>query len=177
MSALRLLREVEVVSGVTNLNVTDVFSADYDIYKIQTTGLSTTVASSEAYDLRFINASGSIMDNTAYDYGFEIMKAETSFSVGQSTSGNDIDNFFALAKDGGFTGGQTGYVFDPFNPNTYTFVINQLAHTVSANMRSYKQIGVLHELISITGFSLKGESDGALDAGIIRVYGLHVEDS
>ena len=88
MSALRLLREVEVVSGVTNLNVTDVFSADYDIYKIQTTGLSTTVSSSEAFDLRFINASGSIMDNTVYDYGFEIMKAETSFSVDLEAGGS-----------------------------------------------------------------------------------------
>ena len=53
MSNLRLLNQTTVSSAVTTVNITDVFSADYDIYKIV---LSNTTASSTIdLDLKFIN--------------------------------------------------------------------------------------------------------------------------
>ena len=44
MSNLRLINETTAIAGVTTINITDIFSADYDIYKIvfTTDGNSTT---------------------------------------------------------------------------------------------------------------------------------------
>ena len=34
MSALRLIKQTEITSSVSSVDITDVFSADFDIYKI-----------------------------------------------------------------------------------------------------------------------------------------------
>ena len=39
MSNLRLINETEVSSGVTTVNITDIFSADFDIYQIEFAGI------------------------------------------------------------------------------------------------------------------------------------------
>ena len=52
MSALRLINETTVSSSVSSVNVTDVFSSDFDIYKIT----SDLFFNSQTWvQLRFIN--------------------------------------------------------------------------------------------------------------------------
>ena len=61
----RLLNESSG-TGVTTLSVTDVFTSDFDIYKIK---ISCVSASEQETDLRFINSSGTIVTASNYDYG------------------------------------------------------------------------------------------------------------
>ena len=50
MSNLRLINETNVTSSTSTVNVTDVFSADYDIYKITLELLDHThIAASETF--------------------------------------------------------------------------------------------------------------------------------
>ena len=42
MSNLRLINETSITSSVSSVNVEDVFTDDFDIYKITSTGVSTT---------------------------------------------------------------------------------------------------------------------------------------
>ena len=39
MSSLRLLTEQQVTSSVTTINITDVFTADFDAYKVIFSGI------------------------------------------------------------------------------------------------------------------------------------------
>jgi hypothetical protein len=80
MSNLRLINETTVSASTSSVDVTDVFSADYDIYKITTNNFSTVGTTQTALDLRFLNTSGSVITNSKYDYAYLNMKADTTFA-------------------------------------------------------------------------------------------------
>ena len=65
MSNLRLLNETSVTSGVASVSLTDVFTSDFDVYKIVFTDME---IQTEGYnEMRFINSSGSIVSSATYD--------------------------------------------------------------------------------------------------------------
>ena len=53
MSALRLINETEITSSVSSVNVTDVFSADFDIYKVTTDNMI-SASGTPALDLKYL---------------------------------------------------------------------------------------------------------------------------
>ena len=63
MSNLRLINETSVQSGVASVNITDVFSADYDIYKIVVPNMLTVGDASTDVAIRLISASGTLSGN------------------------------------------------------------------------------------------------------------------
>ena len=67
MSNLRLINETTVTSA-SNISVTDVFSADFDIYNVTVSNLSSdNVSHSNAY-VRLVNSSGSLVTASNYDF-------------------------------------------------------------------------------------------------------------
>ena len=79
MSNLRLINETTVSSSVTLVNVTDVFTSDFDIYKIV---LSDTVSdfNTSDLDMRFINSSGSVISSSDYQYAWLRVRSDSSFN-------------------------------------------------------------------------------------------------
>ena len=65
MSNLRLLNETTVTSGVSTISTTDVFSSDFDIFKITLEGFYASTI--DYFYLRLINSSGSVIATT-YSY-------------------------------------------------------------------------------------------------------------
>ena len=69
MSNLRLINET--ITTVSNtVSITDVFSADFDIYKIVISGLTDqdTNVANEINGIRLINSGGSVITSSDYDY-------------------------------------------------------------------------------------------------------------
>ena len=64
MSNLRLLNETTATS-VSTMSVTDVFTTDFDIYKIS---LHSSSATEKEDHIQFINSSGSVISSSNYDY-------------------------------------------------------------------------------------------------------------
>ena len=60
MSNLRLINQT-TFSSVNTVNITDVFSEDFDVYKITYNGAG------QYGLLKFINSSGSVMSDASYD--------------------------------------------------------------------------------------------------------------
>ena len=174
MSALRLINETEITSSVSSVDITDVFSADFDIYKITTSGFTTASTTQTDLDMRFINASGSIISASNYDYALLNLKAETSYSVTQGVNQTKIEFPFGNADDSPEGSGSVVYVFNPFSTSSYSFILWQAVANVSAVHRNRKGIGVLKQTASMTGFRVV--LDQNLDEGVIRTYGLRVDN-
>lgn len=174
MSNLRLLNETTVSASTSSVNVTDVFSADFDIYKIVANNFSTVGTTATALDLRFINASGSVIIASKYDYSYLNMKGETTFAEVEDTNATFIDNF--LVVDQSPEGSSSvSYIFNPFSSSSYSFVINQSSRADAGNFRSQKYIAVLTQTASMTGFQLFETNTRPFDEGVIRTYGLRVD--
>jgi len=174
MSNLRLLNESSG-TGVTTLSVTDVFTSDFDIYKIE---ISCASALEQETDLRFINSSGSIITASNYDYAQLYIRAYASDTEINSTSDTDIR--LVVGDEDSFGGSAIIYIFNPTNISSYTFVVHQgsLAIDISNNntvsFASNKGIGLLHELTSITGFHLKNNNAVSVDY-TATTYGIRVD--
>jgi len=176
MSNLRLINETTTTAGVQTVNITDVFSSDFDIYKIVGAVNLGNNSTATGFNLRFINASGSVV-STDYDYAQQAMKSEASFGENKSASETRLWNVFGVLDDSGQSAGNVAYVFNPFSSSSYTFCLWQSAGTPSGNLRAYKGIGVLHQTSVITGFQAElNESVGEFaSGGKIKTYGLRVD--
>ena len=176
MSNLRLINETTTTAGVQTVNITDVFSSDFDIYKIVGAVNLANNSTATGFNLRFINSSGTVI-STDYDYGQLAMKGEAGFGENSSTSETRLWNVFGALDDGGQSAGNVAYIFNPYSSSSYTFCLWQSSSKPSGNLRVYKGIGVLHQTNSITGFQAElNESAGEFaSGGKIKVYGLRVD--
>jgi hypothetical protein len=172
MSNLRLLNETTVSSSVASVNVTDVFTNDFDIYKIV---LSDTVSDTNTSDLdmRFINSSGSVISSSDYQYAWLRVRSDSSFNENRSTGDSDIQVGFGQVN-AALSNGVVGYVFNPFSASSYTFYLMQSGNMSGTNFRAIKQIAVLKQLSSIAGVQLV-VNGGNLTGAKIRTYGLRVD--
>ena len=169
MSALRLINETEITSGVAQVNITDVFSADFNIYKITVSELNS--AGSIGANLRFINTSGSSITSSIYDYAFLNMKTDASFAEARNTNNDDWDDWFGNPSTTTSTAQGVGYIFNPFDSSSYTFGIWQN----SQSTRVHKKIGVLKQTSSISGFAFFTNDGFNFSSGLVRTYGLRVD--
>ena len=174
MSNLRLINETTVSSGVATVNVTDVFSSDYDIYKIVSTA-NILDADKDIY-MRYINSSGLIVTDSNYDTATLTMKGHSSYSETPSTKVNiNYGGLFNLTS-GNESGGAVEYVFNPTDTSSYTFGINQSIGMYSTGTYGTKGIRVLKQTNSITGIHLyNGESTDNFGGGTVKIYGLRVD--
>ena len=174
MSNLRLINETTVASGVSTVNITDVFNSDYDIYKIVSTA-NILNADKDIY-MRYINSSGSIVSASNYDTATLTMKGHSSYSETPSTKVNiNYGGLFNLTS-GNESGGAVEYVFNPTDTSSYTFGINQSIGMYSTGVYGTKGIRVLKQTNSITGIHLyNGESTDNFGGGTVKIYGLRVD--
>ena len=175
MSTLRLINETTVASGVSTVNITDVFNSDYDIYKIVSTA-NILNADKDIY-IRYISENGTVITASNYDTATLTMRTHSTFSDTPSTRENiDYGGLFNLTT-GDEGGAAVEYVFNPTNTSTYTFGTNQ-SQGMYGTTGGYgtKGIRVLKQTTSITGIHLyNGESSDNFGGGTVRIYGLRVD--
>ena len=173
MSNLRLINETISSTAVASISVTDVFSADYDIYKITVTDIE--VAGDSYQNMRFINSSGSLITASNYDDAGLGLYSHTTFGEFKSTNDSEF-NYLNYVYPGGYDDGNgiVIYVFNPFDFSAYTYIqyeANGFANGIGLYV--FKSVGVLKQTSSITGFSLF--KTGNTDNIKIRTYGLRVD--
>ena len=78
MSNLRLINETEITSSVAGINITDIFSADFNIYKMTVEGISLSGGTATRIDGRLINTSGSVITASNYDRASLSMHTNTT---------------------------------------------------------------------------------------------------
>jgi len=178
MSNLRLINETLTQSAFVNqISITDIFTTDFDIYKIVISNAGYDGASSDVVDMRarFINSSDSTV-TSSYDTARLTMKAEAGFDNDKQTN---IAYMYGSVLVGNYqNGGAVLYVFNPTNSSSYTFMLGQGAsgYETSANrFRVAKQIGVLKQTSSITGINFVSSSASNDFKADIKVFGLRVD--
>tara|TARA_R110002012_G_scaffold50123_7_gene129792 strand:- start:480 stop:989 length:510 start_codon:yes stop_codon:yes gene_type:complete len=168
MSNLRLINET-IASSVASLSITDIFSADFDIYKLNI--YSDGFSGNSALDVRYINSSGSIVTASEYDYARQLLKADTTFSEDRSTNQNKY--YTGELSDNGL--GQVLYLFNPYSSSSYTFSLFENQSMSSTNGRGGKGIAVLTQTNLITGIHLYSDNSGTITNLKVRTYGLRVD--
>ena len=174
MSNLRLLNET-AGTGVSTLSVTDVFTSDFDIYKIEITCAS---GLEQETDLQLINPNGNVISASNYDYAQLYMRAYTSDTEIKSTT--DTDFRLIVGDEDSFGGSTIIYVFNPFK-NSYTYVSFEGSLAIDLNnndtvsFASTRGSGVFHDDSPMAGFHLKNNNSSASVDYTATTYGLRVD--
>lgn len=179
MSNLRLINETNVSSFVSSVNINNVFSADFDSYKIVVSDTEpNSVPATDLINLRtrFINSSGTVVSASSYDNANFLMKAEGSFDNDKFTSGTSL---YGRDNIGNYTSsGSVSYILTPFSSTRKTFMIGEGSggyDTGNNRFRFNKQIGVLTSTSSITGINFFSSNASYSFKALIRIYGIRVD--
>jgi hypothetical protein len=173
MSNLRLINETLVTSAVSAVNITDVFSSDFDIYKVTCQNFSNSTGAQNT-ELRFINSSGSVITSSQYDWAYLRLNDYGSFTEARNTTDDHWENFWGKDDSAsGETQNVVNYIFNPFLSSAFTYGLTQSSNALNSQLQGIKGIGVLKQLSSITGFQILFNAN-ASNNGKIRTYGLRV---
>jgi len=168
---LQFIKSVSGASSSSSLSITNVFSAEYDVYVI-TYKCVTDTSSPKGVGFRFINSSDSIITNTNYDYAILQMYAHTSFVVHQDTNVNNFPallHYADLPPEGAYGKFE---VYNPFSSSSYTFITQQGSGAHNGEEAGFKGVATLTEETSCTGFNVFLSST-ELDVGTeFNVYGV-----
>ena len=167
--SLEFIKSAEVSSSTATLNITDVFSEKYDVYKIT---IANTHCSglSDNFSARLIDSGGSQI-TTNYDYAGLIMYSYSGFAQNRSTGQN---RWQRISISGAATrqGGLVMYVFNPFSSSSYTFQTSQSSNYDGSGLQGYKNIGVNKNATSCTGISFFDNGGLTIEQANINVYGV-----
>ena len=171
---LEFINSTTVSSGVTTVDVDNVFSANYDVYFVQFVGIyQSTNVSNGIEGLRLIDNAGSVITASEYGYANLNMPSGSAFAENRFATRDFI--FFGMYADQ-LSDGQANasmYIFNPYNSSSFTFLISQANGKNSSDFYGAKTIGVHQVAETIRGFQLY-ESDGTrtFGGGTINVYGV-----
>ena len=178
MSSLRLINETSISSSVSSFSVEDVFSSDFDIYKITCTDLSTTGTDYVDVNMRLITAGGSVVTASNYKYGYRLGLSFLAFADTKSTSATSIYRGFSETTDQSpEVGSSVMWVFNPYNSTEHTQVLIQNSQSYGGSYYTFMNGGGwLTTNGSIAGFqAVDNHGSRPLASGTFRTYGLRVD--
>ena len=177
MSNLRLINETTTVAGVQSVNITDVFTSNFDIYVIMSSNLMANNSTATGANMRLIDSFGNVAVDSVHDYGQEAHKGETSKGTNQSSTETRFWNTFGGIDDGGQGAGSTIWMYHPYNNNKHTMLTWRSVGQPGGQLRGYNGIGIYPTYRRFTGFQAElNESAGEFAVGgKIRTYGLRVD--
>ena len=143
-------------SIVTSLDITDCFSADYDVYYLSITKIDQSSNGTFVYH-RLLDSSNVAISDSSYDQAILILASNGAFSEYRTTnqsSGFGIAGYGMRDIEDGM--GNGAYIFNPYDSSSYTFFTAQSSFILNAGttMEGYKTISVLKSAEQCNGIQL-----------------------
>tara|TARA_R110002020_G_C15963872_1_gene746820 strand:+ start:188 stop:703 length:516 start_codon:yes stop_codon:yes gene_type:complete len=145
-------------SSVSDLSITNCFTAKYNVYQVVIDNIDFASADLK---FRFINASGTVT-SANYDSAVLLQRSYGSFADNRTTDGTEFRSIGFFDQSGGIGAGKGGAtvitIYNPFNSSTYSFANWQNAGVSSIGTPVRKGIGVLTVAESHTGINFTASS-------------------
>ena len=172
--SLKLVKEVDLGSGVRKASATDIFTADYDVYFVTVTDLTSSYSIFTWSHAYFSNTSGTDITNANYSNSLYIATTYTTpFGENVYTGQTKINLAFG-ADANPEANALSFWVYNPMNSNSYTYATTKLLVSNTVNQGVFGQgIIELRETTQVAGMSFEHNFSGQiLDGGTLRSYGL-----
>ena len=148
---LEFINSVNVTGGSSVVNLDNVFSEKYDVYKLVVTDFVPN--SSENLLFRLLDSSGSALTDSSYDVATLILRNNTSFGEVRATGTTywTYGGYVTSSTTSGF--GLEMDIYNPFSSSSYTFANLTSVNGASADMGN-KNIYVYKQTTSSRGLQL-----------------------
>ena len=145
-------------SIVTSLDITDCFSADYDVYYLSITKIDQSSNGTFVYH-RLLDSSNVAISDSSYDQAILILSSTASGSFNEWRTTNQSSGFGIAGygmRDSEDGMGNGAYIFNPYDSSSYTFFTAQSSFILNAGttMEGYKTTSVLKSAEQCNGIQL-----------------------
>jgi hypothetical protein len=163
-AGLVLVSSTAVGSGVSSVDVNDVYSSTFDNYKITYTNYASSITN---IGMRMRLKTGTVDTSSNYYWGGYFVRY-TSTGSGFDRSGGAL-NFFDM---GSATSPASALSWEMYSPNLSAYTLYSLQQTAASSTDQYliARSGVFRNTTQFSGFQLFPAS-GTITGGTIRVYG------
>lgn len=182
MSALRLLKETQVTSSVTSINITDAFTEDFETYKVIFSAKKANISGTgnALTYMRAINSAGSILTSSNYWYTGAYLKSNDTFGLATLIGQNAAQLILLGGVSNDESEEQVLYVTDPYSTSRPTFFLNESVGTIqdgsgNPHLRANFSLGMFNSQDRITGLNFFDSGTDEIDSGVIRVFGMRVD--
>ena len=169
---LEFIHQEQVQGTALTINIENVFSDKYDIYKVVYSGfVQSSDVSNGIEGFRFINASDSVNTGNNYAYAVRNMLSSGTISISDAEANNFL--WIGMITDQRTDGSTSGvcYIYNPYDASKYTFVNSQATGKNSSEKRFSKGMGVYQVAERVRGFQIyESNSSRAFINGRISVY-------
>ena len=158
-------------TSVSFLDVTDCFSADYDVYYFSLTKVK-RASGDNFVTIRYLDSGGTVIDQTEYDYAALETRAYTSFGESKASNVSSIKEIGYGSSNATDIGGISLYVYNPYDSSSYTFLTSQ-SSSVRAGFGNWgsKVIAVHKVAEQLSGVRFIAEAS-TYDNITVNVYGV-----
>ena len=157
-------------SDVSSLDITDIFSANYDVYQINITEYINSDLSDFLY-MRLLDSTGTVISAVEYNWANLNMRSYTTFSENRSASDSAFNNIGYSQSNSFSSTANNIIIYNPYDSSSYTFANWQSALWVAGfGVSGAKAIGVHKSAEQITGVSLI--ANNSINSIKASVYGV-----
>ena len=176
MSSFRLIKQVDM-SGANIVDVNNIFSDDFDIYRVVVSDWNTDGTGGTTYYMRLLNSAGTMQINAQYEYAHRrTNSANTTISDAGQFDQTSWENPFLSAYPVPDTSSGIVDFFYPFDNDKDTIILYDTCSTNNSTVFSRTGGGryTAPSYNSFTGFRLFPHStsqNNTITSGQISVYG------
>ena len=163
---LQFIKSASASGGVNTLDISDCFSAEYDVYELLIPKVDT--ASNFYPSFRFLKASDGSADTTSNYDSAGLLFGTTGISEIRYTNQTAAINSFGLASTNDANNFGRVTIYNPFDSSSYTF-INGHSVFVYSNLEGSKTIAVHKVAQSNSGIQLMFSNMQEVKASIYGV--------
>ena len=168
------LEFIKSVSGtsVGTLDVTDIFSTDYDVYKITISKMEQTANGWN--EMRFLDSGGSTITASEYDIATLELKSYAAFTEYKATNANRFETINYSGTGSAVAGALTMYIYNPYDSSSYTFASWQSnGFRTGLGSIGAKAIGVHKSAEQISGIHFISSGSGSVFTNLdVAVFGV-----
>ena len=172
MSNMRLLADHSITSDVASVEIENVFSEDFDTYKIVSSGILLSSTGGTNINFRLLDSTGLPVISSNYTVAIYNLKSGGSFSDNNRGTGNtSVGFFFGRAGAGGQSTGTQATLFNPFSTSIMTFgFFENVYNNNNINQEGSKGVFTYTDEARHTGIQAYATSN--MSAGNFRIFGI-----
>ena len=167
---LEFINKTEATS-IVSMDVTDVFTAKYDVYRLH---VSLDCDGAGYFEIRLLQADGSLANELKYDIASLDLKSNTSFGEYRFKNQDGGVGFRGIGGyvDDGDGYGFTANLYNPFADDSYTMIQAQSGSTSAGSLFGNKGIGIYKSTQSIGGYRITLSGGATLNYIQATTYGV-----
>jgi len=145
-------------SSVSSFSVDNIFSDDYQVYKILVKDLGLSGGTVDNIGIRFLDNTGTAITSANYDRASLQLNSASAFAEEKATNLTDIGNTLITNSAGNYGNSAEFTIYNPYQ-STYTFLNGITTSRNNANsgyLYARKGIGVLKLTTSCRGIQFTG---------------------